>query len=293
MPASDGDESEKPQSHIPESAAALFGAMAGWRLGPAGALSGAAAGPYLVDFARNVWDEIRPDAQRRQGEMLGAAAEAAGQDLGGLAGMIGRSERTRLMTGIAMTGAAGTAWPPKVYALGRALADGLIPDDDQVNIVDLVLPAMADMDRPHVSLLELLIRWVPDAATGYLQVRPYPGDLQELDAEGPDRSWTASQIGEARPMLRPVVTSLIGTLLRHGLVTQNDNIPSVLAKYADELSHHWGNLESSAPMPEFATRRIMQPPSWSPTPLGKQVLEYYRIAGDEFAEAHALTPGMD
>jgi hypothetical protein len=86
---------------------------------------------------------------------------------------------------------------------------------------------------------------------------------------------------------------LIGTLLRHGLVTQNDNIPSVLAKYADELSHHWGNPESSAPMPEFATRRIMQPPSWSPTPLGEQVLEYYRIAGDEFAEAHALTPGMD
>jgi hypothetical protein len=152
-------EREKPPSRIPQSAAAVAGGVVGWRLGPAGALAGAAAGPYLVDFARQVWDEVTPDAQRRQGEMLGAAAEAGAQELEGLADMIGRSERTRLMAGIAMTGTARTAWPPKVYGLGRALADGLIAADEaQINLADLVLPVMTDMDRPHVSLLELLVR---------------------------------------------------------------------------------------------------------------------------------------
>jgi hypothetical protein len=230
--------------------------------------------------------------------MLGAAAEASDQDLGGLAGMIGRSERTRLMAGIAMTGAATTAWPPKVYGLGRALADGLIAADDaEVNIADLVVPAMTDMDRPHVSLLELLVRWIPEQAVGQpLDVRahqdlpPYlPGEAWHVG----QRSWTAAQIGEARPALQPVVTSLMGTLMRHDLAAQNDSIPSVLAKYADEINQHLGRLESSMSMPESTVRRILPPPSWSPTELGERVLGYYRLAADEFAATHALAPGDD
>jgi hypothetical protein len=250
----------------------------------------------LVDFARQVWDEVTPDAQRRQGEMLGAAADAAGQDLEGLAGMIGQSERTRLMAGIAMTGAARSAWPPKVYGLGRALADGLIAADEaQINLADLVLPAMTDMDRPHVSLLELLVRWIPDQVVGQpLGLRaheelPYaPGEAWHVG----QRAWTASQIGDVRPALRPAVTSLIGTLLRHGLAAQNDNIPGVLTKYAEEINKHLGS-EYSSRMSEPTIRRIVPPPSWSPTELGERVLGYYRLAADEFAATHALAPGSD
>ncbi len=66
--------------------------------------------------------------------MLAATVEATGQDPEGLAELIGKSEHTRLLTATAMVGAASTAWPPKVYALGRALADGLIADGDQINI---------------------------------------------------------------------------------------------------------------------------------------------------------------
>ena len=65
-------------------------------------------------------------------------------------------------------------------------------------------------------------------------------------------------------------------------------------KYSDELSHHWGHFEASASprMSEFTVRRIMKSPNWSPTPLGEQVLDYYRIAG-EFAETDTLTSGRD
>lgn len=250
----------------------------------------------MVDFARAAWDEIRPDAQRRQGEMLGAAAEAGGQDLTGLAGMIGRSEHTRLLTGIAMTGAAGTAWPPKVFALGRALADGLITDDDQINIADLVLPAMADMDRPHISLLELLVRWMPESSTGNLRILPYPGEHTPAGGS-PNRAWGEYEIGKARPALDPVVISLIGTLLRHGLIVQDDNLDRVLASYADQLAHFWGDFEATPPrptlprVPEHVIGGLLESPRWSPTELGEQVLDYYRIAG-EFTEGHTLTPGQ-
>ncbi|HUZ54395.1 MAG TPA: hypothetical protein VMU94_17955 [Streptosporangiaceae bacterium] len=250
-----------------------------------------------MDFARAAWDEIRPDAQRRQGAMLGAAAEAGGQDLAGLAGMIGRSEHTRLLTGIAMTGAAGTAWPPKVSALGRALADGLITDDDQINIADLVLPAMADMDRPHVSLLELLVQWMPESSAGHLRIIPYSHD-RTPDAGSPNRAWGEYEISKARPALDSVVTSLIGTLLRHGLIVQDDNLDRVLASYADKLAYFLGDFEATPArptlprLPEYAVRSILESPSWSPTALGEQVLDYYRIAG-EFTEGHTLTPGPD
>ena len=97
-------------------------------------------------------------------------------------------QSTHLLTGIAMTGAAGTARPPEVFALGRALADGLITDDDQINIADLVLPAMADMDRPHISLLELLVRWMPESSTGNLRILPYPGEHTPAGGS-PNRAW--------------------------------------------------------------------------------------------------------
>ena len=91
------------------------------------------------------------------GQMLASASEASGHNLEELAGLIGASEHTRLLTAQALTEAAGTSWPPKV----RALADGLIGEDTKLNVADLVIPAMIDMERPHVALLDLLARWIP------------------------------------------------------------------------------------------------------------------------------------
>jgi hypothetical protein len=79
MPAKEGDGTEKPPRRIQRSVAAVAGAVVGERLGPRGALIGAAAGPYLEELAGKVWSEFRPDSQNRQAEMLGAAVEAAGR----------------------------------------------------------------------------------------------------------------------------------------------------------------------------------------------------------------------
>jgi hypothetical protein len=294
MHASDEDEAEKPPGHrAARSAAAAAGAVLGVRLGPGGVIGGAAAGPYLQELAWRVWDEFRPDSQRRQAEMLGSAAEAAGADEEELAGLIGKSEQTRLLTATAMAGAARTAWPPQVAALGRALADGLIAADTaQPNIADLVLPAMTEMDRLHVSLLELLVRWVPEKVAGQpVRLRAYRDSRTHAGEEwrAEQRIWSARQIGEVRPPLLPVLTSLTGTLQRHGLAAQYDDTPSVLEKYARQFDSAMAG--SSAAVSEHSLRNITPAPRWSPTELGERVLGYYELAADEFDAAQALAPG--
>ena len=53
-----------------------------------------------------------------------------------------------------------TAWPHKVRALGRVLADGLIADDEaKIDVVQLALTAMTDLERPHLMVLDLLANY--------------------------------------------------------------------------------------------------------------------------------------
>jgi hypothetical protein len=297
-----GEESEggpgRGPSRLQRSAAAAAGALVGVKLGPEAAVAGAAAVPYLELLARWAWDGFRPDSQRRQAEMLGVTAEAAAQDPEQLADLIGQSEGTRLLTATAMAGAARTAWPPKVAALGRALAAGLIADDARIDVAELVLPAMADMERPHVSLLELLVRWWPGASAPRQQDQRLPLRRVGEAWEAGRRIWTAVQIGQARPELRPVVTSLIGTLERYGLAVQNDDTAAVLAEFSKQIRKEMArnppqrarNGAQLLPvMPEMTTNRITPAPSWSPTNLGDQVLGYYQLAATEFDDAQAGT----
>jgi hypothetical protein len=162
------DDVEESPSRPVRAAADAVVVLVGARLGGVGgAALAAAAAPYAEEFLRRALGEFRSDAQRRVTEMLDSASKASECDPDELADLISDSERTRLLTATTMASAASTAWPPKVHALGRALADGLIAADDaEVNIADLAIPAMTDMERPHLSVLELLVRWVPEQATG-------------------------------------------------------------------------------------------------------------------------------
>jgi hypothetical protein len=299
MSGDDGNATEKPPSPLPVAVAGAAGGLLAERLGgPGGAVIGGAATAYMVELARKVWDEFRPESQRRQAEMLGQAADAWGGVPEEFDGLIGQSERSRLLTATAMAGAAATAWPPKVSALGRALADGLIANDDEISITDLVIPAMTDMDRAHVSLLELLVRWIPvNTVTSTPRLRPYEEIIAHREAgrwtAGP-RVWSAGQIGQARPALRSALPSLMGTLLRHGLAAEHDNTAGVLAKYSkrmrDEAARHGPRagerIKSSTFLPKALSELEMgsftSRPSWSPTALSERVLGYYEQAGAQF-----------
>lgn len=280
--------------------------LAGVRLGGLdGAMLATFATPYAEDFLQKALGELKSDKQRRCSQMLESTAKTAGCGPDELIGLIDDSERTRLLTATAIAAATGTAWPEKVYALGRALADGLIAADSaEVNTADLVIPAMADMERPHLILLELLVRWIPDQESGQARAYQkfpiqktrksgfYAGDFTINGWTVGERKWTNYQIQQARPTLEPVLTSLIGTLRRHGLSEQFDDTPNILAKFSEkmrEVSSRTGiragqriTAESMLPktISEMEALNVAEGPRWSPTELGERVLEYYRLAGE-------------
>jgi hypothetical protein len=304
MPSEDTEETP---SRLVRAVADAAVVLAGARLGGAGgAALAAAATPYAEELLQAL-SEFRSDAQKRVAEMLGSAAEASECNAEELADRISDSERTRLLAATAMTSAVNTAWPPKVHALGRALADGLIAADEaEANVADLVIPAMTDIERSHLSLLELLVRWVPYPSEGQLQQpiehQEFPihktrsgfsaGDFTTNGWTIGQRKWTTYQIEKARPTLQPVLTSLIGTLQRHGLIQQFDDTPGILARFSERMRDETSRVGIRAD--QRITADSLLPPTisemdalgvaseqrWSPTELGEHVLGFYRLAAD-------------
>ena len=184
------------------------------RLGPGAALALGAASPLFESLAERAWEELRPDARQRAVRVLSTAAEEIGCDDEQLGELTGSSEASRLQTGLAMDAAQRTAWPPKVYALGRVLAAGLIATDEtEVNVQDQALAAMADLERLHVILLELLVKYEPDWTNDGIVATPHRVPSYQdlfLGSGSPDnakvwsigrRKWPDHRIVAVRPQL--------------------------------------------------------------------------------------------
>jgi hypothetical protein len=295
------NEDREPGRAGPKIVAGLAVAGAAIRLGPDAALALGAAGPLFESMAERAWEELRPDARRRAAQVLSTAAEEARCDDEQLGKLIGASETSRLQTGLAMAAAERTAWPPKVRALGRVLAAGLIASDEaEVDVQQQALAAMTDLDRLDVILLELLVLYEADRKhDGIRAVKHRVPSYQNiyLGGDRPDnpktwgigrRKWTAPQISAARPQLAPVLTTLLGTLQRHGLAAQNDTAPEVLKQLSEDLmqqvNRQAGQMQRGQQMKPITLQRSTirdVEPSWSPTELGEKVLDYYRLAGEE------------
>ena len=228
--------------------------------------------------------------------MLAAAAEEAGCDAEQLDGLIRASESSKLQTGLAMNAAQRTAWPPKVRALGRVLAEGLLASDEaEVDVQQQALVAMADLERLHLVLLELLVKYEPRWFVGGPAIElhslpsyrdSYMREPGTADAEvikewnvAPARKWATGQILEVRPQLRPILTTLLGTLQRHGLAAENNNTPQALNQLSKEIvklvnnqaqNRNNGQLIRPSTLNSTAVRGARS--NWSPTELGEEDL---------------------
>jgi hypothetical protein len=284
------------QERHQRAAAAAGGAFAGLVVGgPVGAIAGAALGPLLEPFAQHVWNELHSDAQRRQGEALAAAAEDMGGDPQELERLVLASDGSRLQAGIALSAAARTTWPPKVRALGRALAAGLMATDDaRIDTEPLVMAALADVEFPQASLLELLTcHWPRFTREGGFTAEPFSAPARDASAPwaAGQRIWLERDIGLARPTLRAVLPSLLGTLQRHGLATQSDNPGDPLGRTGRALQQRFisdladrRRTGAGDPAPGLGAIEAYAPAgSWMPTELGEEVLNALLQAGAEFA----------
>jgi hypothetical protein len=191
------------------------------------------------------------------------------------------------------------------------LAAGLIAaDEDKVNVQDQALAAMADLERLHVILLELLVKYEPDLRTDGVVATPHRVPSYQdvfLGGSRPDnpkvwsigrRKWPDHRIVAVRPQLHPVLTSLLGTLQRHGLAAENDSsayegIAQLSKNLVTQVNQQTGRMQRNRQAKPAILREPtirVAGPTWSPTELGETILDYYRLAGEEGTTA-TLDPG--
>lgn len=255
-------------------------------LASAAAAAAGMALPYAEIVAHRVFDEFRADARARADRMLAEAdKELGGGGPSKLADLTGRSEQTRQVTAIAVDAAARTFWPPKVVAIGRALASGLMSaDDTQIDTQPFIMAALAELEFPQASLLELLVCHWPMTTKEGVVAAPFTSAPNPWTAG--QRIWLPSEMAAVRPKLRPVLPSLLGTLQRHGLTVQSDNPSDPFGRtgrtmqqrfLSDRASQQgtWANLETIAGYGPAG--------SWLPTELGQEVINALLAAGAELA----------
>jgi hypothetical protein len=261
----------------------------------------------LEPLAAKIWAELSAAGQRRTGEALAAACEA-GIPEDELGDRINATERTQLLAGYALSAATRTSWEDKVRTLGRSLAAGLLVDDDaQIDTEQLIISAIADIEAPHLALLEFLVCWEPGRDVsrppidGPLDIPAHSYRLSpELGWRVQNRAWTIRKIGLNRPRIAPVVPSLLGTLERHGLAVQNNNTGEAIDRYQRELELAIGRQYTRdgrggafrpSGVPRVTSARDMAPdPTWSPTDLGEQVYIRFREAGTKLPDVWIVGP---
>jgi hypothetical protein len=282
-----------------QAVATAGGALIGLTMGsgPLGVVAGAALGPLLEPFAARVLDELGSTAKGRAGRMLAVAQMAVGGDRAEMERLVLASDESLLQAGIAVQAAARTTWEPKVVAIGRALAAGLLSADDaRIDPQPLIMAALADIEMPHASLLELLVcRW-PLTKGGEIVADPLPPRDPEVSWRLGLRVWEVAEITEARPSLRPVLPGLLGTLQRHGLAARGENPADPMGRTAKSMQQRfvadrlmWGvpGLPSDGEYhgsDAWAIDLQASTLTWQPTELGEEVLNELLAAGAEFID---------
>jgi hypothetical protein len=287
-------------------AAAAGAALGGIMAGPPGAIAGAALDPMLEPLVMGIWAEFSEKARQRQVNVLISAIHA-GLPIDEMEDRINASERTQLLTGFALNAATRTAWEDKVRTLGRSLADGLLAEDSAtIDTEQMIIAAIADIEGPQLAMLELLVAWRPgrnsaeSLISGPLNLpkdsrwRPYD-DLWDVAW----REWSRELIALARPSLAPIAPSLLGTLQRHGLATQNANTNETVERLQREVESGFSQMYehvragggySHRGAPRLNAHDVAQEPTWSPTEFGEQVYLRFRDAGAKLEDVWTSGP---
>lgn len=232
-----------------------------------------------------MWDELAGDSRKAAASVISEAAEHGGVTVDALTTSIGRDEHTRLLGGLALAAGSRTRNRDKIRALGKALAAGILSADDaRLDEEQLIVRALDDMEAPHIRVLDLIAKHVP---AGREARRWVPGGTDE---GAPTRRWTRHQLNEVAPGLAPGMYGILGTLQRHGLAVETNDLGRAFAQYRrsayQEDEQHSSNTFTRRL--DALTRRGEQlptgfsvgPSEWQPTPLGERVLEYLTDAAE-------------
>lgn len=279
--SSPGDRGELATRAFAQGLAAAAGLGIG---GPLGVIAAAVSEPYIESFLTNIRAKLSSDLKQRHAATLAAAQEALGVDFDELEERACATDASRLQTAIALSAATRTTWPPKVIALGRVLASGLMATDDtKIDTHPFIMAALGEIEFPHASLLDLLVNYWPRITNDVVVAKPYtqPDTAWSVGM----RMWTQPDVIAVRPTLTPVLPSLLGTLYRHGLAIQSGETSDPLGRRGRAMRERYIDNQSANPdINVGATPGYPISGSWLPTELGKLVIDTLLEAGADFAQ---------
>jgi len=177
-------------------------------------------------------------------------------------------------------------------------------DEAEIDVEQLIMAAIADIEAPHLALLDLMVDWRPPRVVGEQGAMKL--DIADNSNVEPWmqgwRTWTVPEIQRYRPRFSTVLNGLLGTLERHGLVFFDFDAVSSLRQMEDSFTSDVRRLEEqqrtgrSRPAP---VRRGVRPPigRWKATELGELVWRRFHSAGvvapDAWSSAGAAAESTD
>jgi hypothetical protein len=221
-------------------AAATVAALAAAAGGPAAALAAAGLTPVLerlVLEGKQRYDRNAARVASYAAEQLGTSEQAFGEQAS-------RSTERLHLTISSLRAGHQTLWDDKVTALARALADGLA-DDARVDHQLLVVSALADLEKPHLQVLDVLA----DGA-GYEGAAVFSAVFHR------------QALVDRLPHLEDLLPVLINTLVRQGLATEDQDWFAALRP-------------PDAPVPRLQGT-VSPPREVSITAFGMECLDYLR-----------------
>lgn len=210
VPTGGDDEPEKSNDLVARTAGGLGGAALGllgaMLFGPPGALIGSAASPLLTDGAKGLGRVLRRRLERTQ-QAIDAATEFSGRNFDDLVEVASDDDRRLEIIGQALQGAALSKDGATIRALGRALAQGVLADDDaRVDESLRIVSTLAALDPIDVKVLDRMCEpgssWFIRGTSNNLNRRSVTGEIPEAE---------------------PVVDHVIARLSQLGLVTRPDS----------------------------------------------------------------------
>lgn len=251
----------------------------------------------LEPVMRQVWDELASDSQASAGQVLVEASSYSNKAPDEFAEIIRQDEERRLLGGIAFAAGSRTRNRDKIRGLGRALADGVLADDDaRLDETHLILRAMDDLEAPHITVLDFLVNYYPGTVRQGEQTHPprrVKDDPRTHERADTHSRWKVYELEFARPGFRGSAQSLLGTLQRHGLAVSEQDVRGVLERYQrDARTAALLSLNRTGPGPgeaKFSTRDLVT--HWSATALGAHVLDY--ILTKQPPEQEDTPPDLD
>lgn len=207
-------------------ATGVAGSIIGYVVADApGAAVGGGAPAVLDDAFRWLGQQWRAQTRRNSERVLDVAADTADLSRDDMVVRLTADPKRLQVAGMALSAGAMTTDEDKLQALARSLAMAA-EDDALVDPEMLVVAALTDMEAPHIKVLRIM-------ATG--------ASRRRIHGRRNHASYALRGLEHELPEVAGLMAPVLSTLLRHGLVSEENDLRASLDRRDRDRARFGGN----------------------------------------------------